>query len=151
MSSHFRSKNPTPLLTVKRAKEAITYYCEVFGATEIFRLTDPADGRIGNAELRIGDGVIMLADEYPEVGALGPQSEGGDKARLHLYVEDAKSVLEMAVAKGASILRPLELQFFGDLMGVVLDPFGHEWMISQAIEDVSPQEMQARWNKMAGD
>lgn len=150
MTHTFRSSSASPLLTVKRARDAIAYYCSVFGAVERFRLIDPNDGRIGNAELRIGDGVIMLADEYPEVGALGPQSDEGTKARLHLYVADAKSVLEEAVSKGATSVRPLEMQFFGDLMGVVEDPFGHEWMIAQAVDDVSPAEMQARWNAMAG-
>lgn len=150
MSQNFQSNSPSPHLTVKRADEAITYYCAVFGAVEHFRLLDPADGRIGSAELRIGNGVIMLADEYPEVDALSPLSDGGQKARLHLYVDDAQSVIETAVAKGAQLIRQPALQFFGDLMGIIVDPFGHEWMIATRIEAVSPQEMQRRWNEMAG-
>lgn len=140
--------SPSPLLTVKGASEAIAYYCEVFGAQEVFRLVDPNDGRIGNAQLRIGDGAIMLADEYPEVGALGPASEDGDKARLHLYVPDAQATMERAVSKGAQVIRPLALQFFGDQMGVIEDPFGHEWMIATKIESVSAHEMQTRWSDM---
>lgn len=149
MTARFLAQNPSPLLTVKNANDAIDYYCDVFGAREVFRLIDPTDGRIGNAEIRIGDGIIMLADEYPEVGALGPQSEGGDKARLHLYVADAKTTMETAVAKGGRVIRPRAQQFFGDDMGVFEDPFGHEWMIATKIEDVASEEMQRRWNEMA--
>jgi PhnB protein len=148
MTRPFQSNSPSALLTVKGASAAITYYCEVFGAEEVFRLVDPSDGRIGNALLRIGDGTIMVADEYPEVGALGPKSEDGDKARLHLYMPSAQATVEHAVAKGAQVIRPLELQFFGDQMGVIEDPFGHEWMIATKIESVSAQEMQTRWNDM---
>ncbi|MEM6682155.1 MAG: VOC family protein [Pseudomonadota bacterium] len=148
MTSHFQSTSPSVLLTVKGASDAIEYYCAVFGCAEMFRLTDPTDGRIGNAELRFGDGVLMLADEYPEVGALGPHSDGGQKARLHLYVPDVDAVLATALANGAQIVRPLEQQFFGDRVAVIEDPFGHEWMLATKTEAIRPEVMQQRWNDM---
>jgi len=148
MARHFQSSSPSVLLTVKRASAAIDFYCKVFGGTELFRLTDPSDGRIGNAEIRIGDGVLMLADEYPEIGALSPQSDGGPKTRLHLYVADVNTVFDTAVSWGATVVRPLEPQFFGDLVGVIEDPFGHEWMLATKTQDMTPEEMQTLWNDM---
>ena len=133
----------TPYLIVDGAAAAIDFYTSVFGATERMRMDAP-EGRVGHAELEIGDSVIMLADEHPDVDARGPRSIGGTPVSLHMYVEDADSVFERAVEAGAKSVRPVENQFYGDRLGSFEDPFGHHWHVATHVEDVSPEEMSER-------
>lgn len=136
----------TPYLIVKGAADAIDYYKNVFGATELFRL--PADnGRIGHAELALGDSHIMLADEFPEMNYRAPLTNGSSPVSLLLYVEDVDSIVERAVAAGAKILKPVQDQFYGDRSGFIQDPFGHLWSVATHKEDVSPEEMEERMKK----
>lgn len=136
-----------PYLCARDASEAIDFYVRAFGAREVYRLTDPADGRIGHAEIEIGSGVFMLSDEYPDFGALSPQALGGSPVKLHLYVDDVDAVFAKALEAGAIEVRPVADQFFGDRMGEISDPFGHSWTLATRIEDVSPEDMQTRWNE----
>jgi PhnB protein len=138
----------TPYLIVDGAAQAIDFYKHAFGAIERFRLGGP-DGRVGHAELAIGGSVIMLADEHPEMGALGPRSIGGSPVGIHLYLEDVDAVAAKAVAAGATLKRPVENQFYGDRLGSIIDPFGHLWHISTHVEDVSPEEIGRRAASMA--
>lgn len=138
----------TPLITVSPAADAVTFYKDAFGAEELYRLTDPADGRIGHAELVIGGTLLMLADEYPEAAALSPKSLKGSPVRLHIRVDDADAAVDKAVAAGAELIMPVATQFYGDKAGNVRDPFGYVWMLSQHIETVAPDEMQRRWDEM---
>jgi PhnB protein len=138
----------TPYLVMKNAASAIDYYKRVFGATEIMRMDAPG-GRIGHAELRFGDAVVMLADEHPEMNAVGPQSLGGTSVGLLLYVPDCDAVFHAAVAAGAKSEQPLTDQFYGDRSGTIVDPFGHKWTIATHKEDVAPEEMQRRMENMA--
>ena len=138
----------TPYVIVKDAAKAIDFYQKAFGATEVYRLTDPQSSRIGHAELRIGGALLMLADEWPDFGALSPASIGGSPVTLHLSVDDVDGVVERATAAGATILRAIRNEFFGDRTGTVVDPFGHQWQIATRKEEVPPQEMQKRWNAM---
>lgn len=133
-------------LTVHDAAAAIAFYREVFGAEEIFRLSEPA-GKIAHAELRLGGTVLMLADEYPGFNRT-PEALGGTPVALHLYVPDADAVMARAVQAGAKPLVPVEDQFYGDRSGRFEDPFGHVWLIATHIEDVSPEEMQRRFETM---
>jgi PhnB protein len=133
----------TPYLCVDGASAAIDFYVKVFGATERMRMTDPR-GRVGHAELAIGDGVIMLSDEHPEIGVLGPKTIGGTPVMLSLYVEDVDATVEQAAASGATVLRAVENQFYGDRSGQIEDPFGHRWSVSTHVEDVAPDEMAKR-------
>jgi PhnB protein len=135
----------TPYLAVKGAEAAIAFYTKVLGAGEQFRIANP-NGSIGHAELAIGDGGIMLADESPAFGALSPSSIGGTPVRLHLYVEDVDAVMKCAEAEGATILRPAQDQFYGDRSGMIADPFGHQWFLATRKEAVSAEEMQKRYN-----
>ncbi len=137
----------TAYLIVRNAAKAIEFYRKAFGAKEVFRLTEP-QGKIGHAELRIGDSLLMLADEYPDFGALSPASIGGSPVSLHLYVDDVDRVVEGAAAAGATILRAVKDEFYGDRAGMVVDPYGHKWHIATHKEEVSPQEMQRRWGAM---
>ncbi|CAN5657083.1 hypothetical protein BH20ACT2_BH20ACT2_06650 [soil metagenome] len=139
----------TPYLVMRRAAEAIDFYKEAFGAIEIYRLAQP-DGRVGHAELAIGDARFYLADEFPEMDILGPESLGGSPVKLQLVVDDVDAVFARAVAAGARVLRPVEDQFYGDRNGQIVDPFGHGWSLSTPIEEVSPAEMQRR-NDTPGD
>jgi len=136
----------SPYINVKGASKAIDFYCAAFGAKEIFRLVDPSDGRVGHAELQLGDNVMMISDEYPDFGALGPVSFGGSPVKLYLNVEDVDNVFAKAIKLGAVELRGLKDEFHGSRSGVLTDPFGHVWHIDTLIEDVSPEEMQQRWN-----
>jgi PhnB protein len=133
----------TPYLIVKGAARAIDFYVRAFGAKELFRMAQP-DGRVGHAELQIGDSRVMLADEYPEIGAKSPQAYGGSAVTIHLYVPDVDAVVERAVAAGAQLTRPVADQFYGDRNGGVTDPFGHSWFVSTHVEDVSPEEIERR-------
>ncbi|HLO00327.1 MAG TPA: VOC family protein [Pyrinomonadaceae bacterium] len=132
-----------PYLSVNDCAAAIEFYKKAFGATEIMRLPMPG-GKLGHAEIKIGDALVMLADEFPDYGNLSPKTLGGSAVRLHMYVEDVDAFFEKAVAAGAKILIPLADQFYGDRSGRLEDPFGHVWLVSTHIEDVSPEEMQRR-------
>jgi PhnB protein len=133
----------TPYLIVKNAAGAIEFYQKAFGATELSRFDDTG-GRIGHAELQIGDSRIMLSDEYPEIGVLSPLSLGGSGLHLHLYVANVDTVARQAIAAGATVVRPVEDQFYGDRGGKLQDPFGHVWSIASHLEDVSMEEAHKR-------
>ncbi len=133
----------TPYLIINGAAEALAFYQQAFGATELFRMPTP-DGKIGHAEIKIGDSPIMLADESLEMGSRSPQSYGGSPVTIMLYVEDVDTVVGRAVFAGATLQRPVKDQFYGDRSGSVKDPFGHEWHIATHTEDVSPEEMNRR-------
>ncbi|HWN11199.1 MAG TPA: VOC family protein [Pyrinomonadaceae bacterium] len=133
----------TPYLIIKGASEAIEFYKRAFGATELFRMAQP-DGRVGHAEIKVGDSAIMLADEFPEMGHKGPASLGGSPVSLLLYVEDVDAVYAQALSSGAKQDRLVENKFYGDRGGSLIDPFGHIWHIATHVEDLSPEEMQKR-------
>jgi PhnB protein len=133
----------TPYLIVKDAARAIEFYKRAFGATELLRMAAPG-GKIGHAEIKIGDSPIMLADEAPDVGALSPESLGGTPVSILLYVEDVDAVFNQAIAAGAKMQRPVKDQFYGDRIGGLTDPFGHVWYVATHKEDVSPEEMRKR-------
>jgi PhnB protein len=133
----------TPYLIVKGAAAAIDFYKLAFGATELMRLPGP-DGKVGHAEIRIGDSPVMLADEHPEVGAVSPQTLGGSPVHMLIYVEDVDARFAQAIAAGAKELRPVKDQFYGDRSGTLKDPFGHMWTIATHTEDVTHEEMQKR-------
>ena len=133
----------SPYLIVNGAASALAFYGKAFGATERFRHSGP-DGRIGHAEITIGDSVIMLADEHPEVGARGPGAYGGSPVMLHVYVEDVDAIARQAIAAGAKVVRPVQDQFYGDRSGSFEDPFGHVWHVATHVEDVSAEELSER-------
>jgi PhnB protein len=135
--------NVTPYLIVSDGAGAIDFYKRIFGASEVMRIPGPG-GRVGHAELRIGNSMIMLADEHPEVGARSPQSVGGSPVSFLLYVEQVDAVTQKAEAAGATILRPPKDQFYGDRTATLTDPFGHQWTVATHVEDVSPEEMGKR-------
>jgi PhnB protein len=137
----------TPYLIVAGAAEAIAFYAAAFGAVEIFRLAEPG-GKVGYAEIEIGDSRIMLADEYPDLGARSPHALGGSPAMLHLYVPDADAAAERAVAAGATLQKPVADQFHGHRSGTVTDPFGYSWAISTRTEALEPGEIVQRWTRM---
>jgi PhnB protein len=137
----------TPYLIVKGAADAIDFYKKIYGATEIMRMPGP-DGKIGHAELKIGDSVIMLADENLEMGHKSPRSVGGSPVSLVLYVQDVDRTVKNAVEAGSKLVRPVADQFYGDRTGGLVDPFGHEWYLATHIEDVSPEEMKKRADAM---
>jgi PhnB protein len=136
-------RTATPYLIIRGAAEAIEFYKRAFGATEVLRMADP-QGRVGHAEIRIGDSVIMLADEHPSFGYRGPRSLGGSSVSILLYLEDVDAVFERAVKAGARLLRPVTDQFYGDRSGTLEDPFGHVWTVATHVEDVAPEEMRRR-------
>jgi PhnB protein len=136
-------RTATPYLIVKGASEAIEFYKRAFGATEMLRMADP-QGRIGHAEIKIGDSMIMLADEHPSMGYRGPHSLGGSSVSILLYLEDVDGVFERAVKAGAKTQRPVANQFYGDRSGTLEDPFGHVWTVATHVEDVTPEEMKLR-------
>ena len=133
----------TPYLYIRDAAGAIEFYKTAFGATELFRMVGPG-GRIGHAELQIGNSRIMLADEFPEMNVRGPESLGGTSVSFLIYVEKVDSEFDRAVAAGAKVLRPVKDQFYGDRSGTLADPFGHSWTIATHVEDVSSDEMKRR-------
>jgi PhnB protein len=133
----------TPYLIVHDGAAAIDFYTSVLGATERMRMGGP-DDKVGHAELEIGDSVIMLADEHPEIGAHGPKTVGGTPVSLHVYVEDVDEVFRRAIDAGAKEQRPIEDKFYGDRSGGFVDPFGHEWNVATHVEDVPPDEMEKR-------
>ena len=134
----------TPYLIIRGAARALDFYKQGFGATELMRLAGP-DGKIGHAEIKIGDSPIMLADEFPEMGFSGPQTIGGSPVCILLYVEDVDARFRQALAAGAKELRPVKDQFYGDRAGTLADPFGHLWTIATHKEDVSPEEINRRY------
>ena len=138
----------SPYLIVRDGAAAIDFYQKVFGATLRMKLDAPG-GRVGHAALEIGNGLVMLADEHPEMGALAPTTIGGTPVGLHLYLEDVDAVATKAIAAGATLKRPVESQFYGDRLGSIIDPFGHLWHISTHVEDVSPEEIGRRAAAMA--
>jgi PhnB protein len=137
----------TPYLTVNGAARAIEFYEKAFGARQVFRLDGP-DGKVGHAELQIGDSRIMLADEFPQMGGKSPQTLGGTPVSIMLYVEDVDKVYKQALGAGAKEDRPVQDQFYGDRMGSVIDPFGHKWFVGTHVEDVPPEELKRRSAEM---
>ena len=133
----------TPYLIIKGAADAIEFYKKAFGATELFRFPAP-DGKIGHAEIKIGDSPIMLADEFAEMGYKGPRALGGSPVSLMLYLEDVDTVFNRAVEAGASVKEAVQDKFYGDRTGTLTDPFGHVWHVSTHKEDVSMEEMEER-------
>jgi PhnB protein len=138
-----------PYLIVKGAAEAIDFYVEAFGAKEILRLTEP-NGKVGHAELVMGKARFMLADEYPDFDAFSPLTVGGTPVSLHLYVVDVDKLVAQATGAGATLLRPLTDEFFGDRVALLVDPFGHKWHLATRKEEVSPEEMQRRMDAAYG-
>jgi PhnB protein len=136
-----------PYLRVHSTAEAIDFYARAFDAKELFRLTEP-NGRIGHAEIKIGPATVMLSDEYPESGIRGPRSLGGTTFSIHLHVGNVDDVFAQAVSAGATVVRPLQNQFYGERSGTVRDPFGHEWLLGGHIETVTPEEMQRRYTAL---
>jgi uncharacterized glyoxalase superfamily protein PhnB len=136
-----------PYLRVHDSAAAIDFYTRAFGAKELFRLSEPS-GRIGHAEIKIGPATVMLSDEYPEMGIASPRSVGATTVAIHLHVSDVDRFFDQAVAAGATVVRPLQDQFYGERSGMVRDPFGHEWLLGGHIEDVSPEEMQRRYTEL---
>lgn len=133
----------TPYLACRNAADAIDFYQRAFGAAELMRMPAPG-GRIGHAEVKIGDSRVMLADEHPQIDFVGPSSRGGSTVHLHLYVEDVDAMAERAVRAGAKLLRKVEDQFYGDRLGTVEDPFGHVWHLATHKEDLTDEEMRKR-------
>ena len=133
----------TPHLIVRSADNAIEFYKRAFGAEERGRHSSP-DGKIMHSEIKIGDSILMLVDEYPEWKCLGPESRGGTSVTLHLYVEDADAVFNRAVAAGAKVLMPVQDAFWGDRYGKLADPFGHEWSIGTRKEELTHEEVAKR-------
>jgi PhnB protein len=133
----------TPYLVVDGASAAIDFYTSVLGAAERMRMGAP-DEKVGHAELEIGDSIVMLADESPEMDAHGPKSVGGTPVTLHVYVDDVDSVFDRAIEAGAKALEPVKDKFYGDRSGQFEDPFGHRWSVATHVEDVPPDEMEKR-------
>lgn len=134
-------RSVTPHLIVRNAGEAIAFYKQAFGAQEISRMPSP-DGKLLHAEIRIGDSILMLCDEFPAWNCLGPQSLGGSPVGIHIYVRDADAFFTQAVAAGPAVKMPLEEAFWGDRFGKVTDPFGHEWSIATRTRDLTPEEIE---------
>ena len=133
----------TPYLIIRGAADAIEFYKKAFAAVELFRFPSP-DGKIGHAEIKIGDSPIMLADEFAEMGYKGPQTLGGSPVSIMIYVEDVDTIFNQAVAAGATVREALQDKFYGDRLGTVIDPFGHVWHVSTHKEDVPVEEMVRR-------
>jgi PhnB protein len=134
----------TPYLVIKGAAAAIDFYKKVFSATEVMRMPGPG-GMVMHAEIKIGDSIIMLADEFPDMGFRGPQSIGGSPVGINLYFPDVDARFAAAIKNGATEKRPVQNQFYGDRSGTIVDPFGHIWTISTHVEDVAPEEMNRRF------
>ncbi len=138
----------TPYLTVRDAARALDFYTRAFGARETLRLTAPGGTRIGHAEIDVGGARIMLADEFPEMGARGPETIGGTPVTIALKVPDVDEFVRRAVVEGATLARPVSDQFYGERAGMLTDPFGHRWHVSTHVEDVPADEMQRRYEAM---
>ncbi|HAB14947.1 MAG TPA: VOC family protein [Verrucomicrobiota bacterium] len=143
------TKYPTlsPAFAVNDAVRALEFYRDAFGAAELFRLVDPESGKIGHAEMSVGDSVFMVSDEYPAFNKT-PATLGGTSVRLSLIVGNVDAIVARAVAAGATLQRPPTDQFYGFRSASLLDPFGHEWIVQHEIERVTPAEMQRRWDAM---
>ncbi len=138
----------SPALVVNDGVAALEFYKKAFGAKELYRLVDPVSGKIGHAEFTINGVLVMLADEYPELNK-APTTLSGTTVNLGLMTTDAQTDFDRAVKAGALVVKALTEQFYGHLAGRVRDPFGHEWIISQELEKLEPEEMQRRWDAMA--
>jgi uncharacterized glyoxalase superfamily protein PhnB len=136
-----------PYLRVRNAPAAIEFNVRAFGAREKFRLTEPS-GRVGHVELEFGPVTIMVSEEYPEYGILGPESIGGTSVSIHLHVDDCDAAISRALTSGATLVRAAADQFYGERSGTVRDPFGHEWLIGHNLEEVDPDEMQRRYTRV---
>ena len=134
----------TPYLIVDGAAEAIDFYTSVLGAAQRGDRMETPDGKVGHAELSLGDSLIMLADESPDMGAVGPRTVGGTPVTVHVYVEDVDNVHAKALSAGAKELTPVTDQFYGDRSGQFEDPWGHKWNVATHVEDVPPEEMGER-------
>jgi PhnB protein len=145
MSTEYRSL--IPAIAVKDCAQAIEFYKKAFGAEERYRLIDPESGKIGHAELTIHGSLLMLSDEYPEFNET-PETLGGVSAKFLIMCPDVDAAFARAIEAGAEVVIPVSTQFYGHRDGRVRDPFGHEWLLSQIVEEVSPEEMQRRWNAM---
>ncbi len=137
-------------LRVRKAAQAIDFYRRAFGAEELFRLTEPS-GRIGHAEVKLGPATVMLSEEYPESGIRGPESVGETTVTMHVHAADVDALFARAVAAGATVVRPLQDQFYGERSATVRDPFGHHWLLGGSIEEVTPEEMQRRYTALFED
>jgi uncharacterized glyoxalase superfamily protein PhnB len=137
-------------LRVRNAAQAIDFYRRAFGGEEVFRLTEPS-GRIGHAEVKIGPATVMLSDEFPEGGILGPQTVGDTTFAMHVHAGDVDALFARAVEAGATVVRPLQDQFYGERSGTVRDPYGHLWLLGGSIEEVAPEEMQRRYTALFED
>jgi PhnB protein len=137
-----------PAIAVRNAAEAIEFYKNAFGAVELYRLIEPDTGRIGHAELNINGGLLMLSDEYPQYNKT-PETLGGVSAKFLIMCDNVDAACEKAIAAGATQVTPLTTQFYGHRDSRVRDPFGHEWLLSQKVKEVSPAEMQERWDALA--
>ena len=133
----------TPYLIIDGAAAALDFYKKAFGATELFRMDVPG-GKIGHAEMKIGDSPIMLADEYPDMGYRGPRSIGGTPVSIMIYVEDADRIFNQAIGAGAKVQQPMKDQFYGDRSGTLEDPYGHVWTVATHKEDLTPEEIGKR-------
>jgi PhnB protein len=133
----------TAYLSIRDAGKALDFYKRAFGARELLRMQGP-DGKIGHAEIKLGDSRVMLADEFPNMGFMGPQSRGGTTVMLHLYVRDVDATVAQATAAGATVKRPIKDEFYGDRTGTIEDPFGHVWYIATHKENLSPAEIRRR-------
>jgi PhnB protein len=138
----------TPYLIIQGAADAIEFYKNAFGATELFRMAH--EGKIGHAEIKIGDSPIMLADEHPEMGHVGPKTLGGSPVGLMIYVDDVDAIFGQAIKLGGEEVKPLQDQFYGDRSGTLKDPFGHVWTVATHKEDVTPEEMDKRMAAASG-
>jgi PhnB protein len=138
----------TPYLAVRNAAKAIDWYARAFGASELMRYEDK--GKVVHAEIKIGDSVVMLADEFPELGHVSPQSLGGTGVGFMIYLDDVDTAFTRAIDAGAKEDRPLEDQFYGDRTGTLTDPYGHRWTLATHVEDVSDEEMKRRMEQSSG-
>jgi PhnB protein len=144
----YHSVTPYLIISSGRAGEALGFYARAFGAEEILRMPRP-DGGIAHAEIRLGDSVVMLADESPKMEAFGPSHYGGSPVSLHAYVPDVDATAKQAEAAGAKVIRPIADQFYGDRTAGLQDPFGHRWYLATHVRDVSPEEMKEQMSAMA--
>ncbi len=137
----------TPMFTFKDAALAMAFYKEAFGAKELYRLCEPS-GKIGHAEMMVGNSLLMLGEEYPDMALYAPDRYEGVPVRMNIIVKDVDRAFAKAVAAGAEVTRAVETQFYGWRSGNLKDPFGYHWMLSTQVEDVKPKEMQKRWNRL---
>lgn len=140
----------TPSIIVGNGAEALDFYRRAFGAEEVMKLLMP-DGKLGHAEIRIGDSIVMLSDEFPEWESVSPKTLGGSASRLMIYVPDVDAAFKQAIEAGGREIMPLTNQFWGDRMGTIEDPFGHRWHLASHVEDVPPDELAKRMEAFAKD